>query len=144
MAGFEQTIIIGNVGRDPEKRFTSGGAELCSFSVAVTTKWTDRQTQERREKVNWYRVTCWGRSAEIASQYVHKGTQIMVEGTATADAYMGQDGTPRASLNLKANTFQLLGGRGGSGGGSSSSSYNSGGGYDDAPPPPSSVDDIPF
>jgi single-strand DNA-binding protein len=109
MAGYESTTIIGNVGRDVESRQTASGSNVSTWSVAVTTKWTDSQSGEKREKVNWYKVTAWGKLAEIAAQYVKKGAQIMVVGTVTASAYMGQDGEPRASLELRADTFQLLG-----------------------------------
>jgi single-strand DNA-binding protein len=108
MAGYESTTIIGNVGRDVESRQTASGSSLSTWSVAVTTKWTD-SNGEKRERVNWYKVTAWGKLAEIAAQYVKKGAQIMVVGTVTASAYMGQDGEPRASLELRADTFQLLG-----------------------------------
>jgi single-strand DNA-binding protein len=149
MAGYEQTIIVGNVGRDPEMRSLPSGTSVCSFSVAVTTRWNDRQTNEKREKTNWYRISAWGRLGEVANQYVRKGTQIMVVGTVEAQAYMGQDGAPRASLDLRAQNFQLLGSRGdndGSSYGGSSSSYSGGSGYDDDydAPPPNNVDDIPF
>ncbi|MEL6526220.1 MAG: single-stranded DNA-binding protein, partial [Chloroflexota bacterium] len=97
MAGYEQCTIVGNVGRDPEMRYLQSGANVTSFSVAVTTRWTDRNTNERREKTNWYNVSCWGRLAEIANQYVTKGTQIMVVGTVSARAWSGQDGEARAS-----------------------------------------------
>jgi single-strand DNA-binding protein len=137
MAGWEQTVIVGNVGRDVETKTLNGGATVASFTVAVTTRWTDRSSQEKRERTTWYRVSCWNRLSEIASQYVKKGTQIMVVGTVTANAFMGQDGEPRASLELRAETFQLLGGGGGNGGNS--------GGYDDSyAPPPQELDDIPF
>ena len=143
MAGsFEQTIIIGNVGRDPELRYTQSGVPVCSFSVAVSSSWTDKSTNEKREKTSWYRVTSWRRLAEISNQYVKKGMSVMVQGTCEASAFMGQDGQPRASLDLTAREIQFLtrsdaaGGSGGSG---------SGGQYDDSySPPPQDLDDIPF
>lgn len=143
---YEQTIIIGNVGRDPEMRYTPNGSPVCSFSVAVSTRWTDKQTNERKEKTNWYNVSCWNRLAETANQYVKKGTQIMVIGSTTARGYMGNDGQVKASLELRADNFQLLGSRGqgegseGGMGGSSDDDYNppqrSGGGKD--------IEEIPF
>ena len=144
MAGYEQTIVVGNVGRDPEMRQLPSGTSVCSFSVAVTTRWNDRQTNEKREKTNWYRVSCWGRLGEVANQYVRKGTQIMIVGTVEAQAYMGQDGAPRSSLDLRAQNFQLLGSRGDAD--NSSYSSSSGAGYDDGydSPPANDVDDIPF
>ena len=137
MAGWEQTVIVGNVGREPEKRDLPSGTNLVSFSVAVTSRWNDRQSGEKREKTNWYSVSVFGKLADIALQYVKKGTQIMVVGTVSTRAYMGQDGEPRASLDLRADTFQLLGGTGGGGG-------NNAGNYDDYAAPPQELDDIPF
>lgn len=116
MAGFQQTIIIGNVGRDPELRYTQGGTAVCSFSVAVTESWTDRDSNEKREKTNWYKVSAWRNLAEVCNQYVHKGMQIMVSGNVEASAYIGNDGTAKASLDLTARDVQFLGGRGGNGG----------------------------
>jgi single-strand DNA-binding protein len=144
MAGWEQCIIVGNVGRDPEMRYLQSGTSVTSFSVAVSFKWTDRQTNERRERTTWYNVSSWGKLSEIANQYVKKGTQIMVVGTVSARAYMGADGQPRASLDLRAESFQLLGGTGDSSS-SSGGASSSGGNYDDySSPPPQEMDDIPF
>jgi single-strand DNA-binding protein len=109
MAGYQYTVIIGNVGRDPELRYTSSGVAVCDFSVAVTRKWT--QGDERREETTWFKVTCWRQLAEIANQYVTKGKQVMVTGRVSADAYIANDGEARASLNLTAQDMQLLGDR---------------------------------
>lgn len=135
MAGYESTTIIGHVGRDVESRHIGNGASVASFTVAVSRRWTDKQSGETRENTNWYKVSAWGKLGEIAVKYVQKGTQIMVVGTVTANAYKGQDGEPRASLELRADTFQLLGSRGESNGNSE---------YDDYAPPPKELDDIPF
>ncbi len=136
MAGYQYTVIVGNVGRDPEMRYTQGGVPVASFSVAVTERWTDRQTNERKEKTNWYRVTCWRNLAETANNYVRKGTQILVVGTVSASAYMGQDNQPRATLELTAQNFQLLGSRG--------DGQGSVGNDDFAPPDSENMEDIPF
>lgn len=111
MAGWQQTIIVGNVGGDPELRYLQSGQAVASFSVAVTRKWTDKQTDERKEETTWFRVTCWRNLAEIANQYVHKGTQIMVVGTVKASAYTDKSGQPASSLELTADNLQLLGSR---------------------------------
>jgi single-strand DNA-binding protein len=138
---FEQTIIIGNVGRDPELRYTQSGVPVCSFSVAVSSSWTDKATNEKREKTNWYRVTAWRRLGEICNQYVKKGMSVMVQGTCEASAFMGQDGQPRSSLDLTAREVQFLTRADGAGG----SGSGSGGQYDDNySPPPQDLDDIPF
>lgn len=109
MAGYQYTIIIGNVGRDPELRYTQSGVAVCDFSVAVNRTWTDRQSGQRREETTWFRVSAWRGLAETVSQYVHKGMQIMVAGRVDASAFIGQDGEPRASLELTAQDIQFLG-----------------------------------
>jgi len=112
MAGYQYTIIIGNVGRDPELRYTPTGVAVCDFTVAVTRRWNDRNTNEQREKTTWFRVSAWRSLAETANQFVRKGMQVMVAGDIDASAFMGQDGQPRASLDLTARTIQFLGRRG--------------------------------
>ena len=112
MAGWQQTIIVGNVGRDPEVRYLQSGQAVASFSVAVSRKWKDKDTDEQREETTWFRVTCWRRLAETANQYVRKGTQIMVVGSIKASAYTDKEGQPASSLELTADNFQLLGSRG--------------------------------
>ena len=112
MPGYQQTIIIGHVGRDPELRYTKTGVAVCDFSVAVTRKWTEREGGERREETTWFRVSAWRGLAETCNQYVHKGMPIMVTGRVAVDAYTAQDGTPRASLELTAQEVQFLGRRG--------------------------------
>ena len=111
MAGYQQTIIVGNVGRDPELRYTQSGTAVCDFSVAVSRKWTDRNSNEPREKTIWFRVTAWRSLAETCNQFVRKGMQIMVTGEVDASAYVGQDGEARASLDLTAQNVQYLGSR---------------------------------
>jgi single-strand DNA-binding protein len=112
MAGYQYTIIIGNVGRDPELRYTQSGVAVADFSVAVSRRWTDRNTNESREETTWFRVTAWRGLAETVQQYVHKGMQIMVTGRVTASAYIANDGEARASLDLTAQDIQFLGRRG--------------------------------
>ncbi len=139
MAGFSQTIIVGNVGRDPELKYTQSGIPVCDFSVAVTRRFGKTESGEWKEKTTWHRVTCWRQQAEIAAQYVRKGMQIMVVGTAEASAYLDRAGQPAASLELTADNFQMLGSRDGGQG------YDRGdGGYNDFAPPPDDIGDIPF
>lgn len=107
-ASFEQCIIVGNVGQDCELRYTQSGVPVASFSVAVSSSWTDKDTNEKRESTKWYRVTCWRKMAETMKQYVVKGMSVMVQGTCEASAFMGQDGEPRASLELTAREVQFL------------------------------------
>ena len=119
MAGaFEQTIVVGNVGRDAELRYTQSGTAVADFSVAVTSSWvTDG---EKREKTSWYRVTAWRGLAEVVGKYVKKGMSVMVVGTVEANAYMGNDGEPKASLDITARDIQFLNRAGDNAGGASS------------------------
>lgn len=142
MAGFAQTIIIGNVGRDPEMRYLQNGTAVCSFSVAVSRRWNDKNSNEQREKTVWYRVSCWRQLAETANNYVKKGMQIMVTGELEpARAYLDNAGQPAATLELTAQNMQFLGQRGDNAGGGGD--YDDGGGnYSGGGS--SNVDDIPF
>lgn len=139
---YHQTIIVGNIGNDPELKYLQSGTAVCSMNVAVNETWSDRNTNERREKTTWYRVSVWGRQAETVSKYLSKGRQVMVVGTVEANAFMGQDGQPRASLDLRAREVRFL--QGGNGGSGSSGGSSGGDDYDDYAPPPQDMDDIPF
>ena len=110
MAGYQYTIIVGNVGRDPEMKYTQTGVAVCDFSVAVTKRF--KSGDEQRETTTWFRVTAWRALAETCNAHVHKGMQIMVTGEIEASAYAGQDGNPRASLELTAQNVTFLGRKG--------------------------------
>lgn len=136
MAGWHQTIIVGNVGRLDEGglKYTGSGTAVLGFSVAVTERYTSNG--ERQEKTTWYRVTCWRQLAETMAQFIEVGKQVMIVGNVEADAYMNNAGEPAASLKLTARDVQLLGSRG-----DGESANRSGIGYGgDAPVGP----DIPF
>lgn len=104
---WHQTIIIGNVGKNPETRETQNGNVVCNFSVAVTEKW--QQNGERKEKTTWYRISCWGKLAETCQQYVHKGMKVAVKGTVEARGYTNNAGEVAASLELTAREVIFLG-----------------------------------
>ena len=103
----QQCIIIGNLGRDPEMRFTPDGTPVTSFSVAVNRRWTNADGSQG-EKTTWFRVTCWRRLAETTNQYLRKGSAVMVIGEVEASAFLGQDGQPRATLELTARDVRFL------------------------------------
>jgi single-strand DNA-binding protein len=136
VAGYAYTVILGNVGRDPELRYLQSGTPVCSFTVAVSERWTDKQSNERKEKTTWYRVSAWRQLAEVCNQYVRKGMQILVTGQVSASAYLDQSGQPQASIELTARDVQFLGSRGDREGGGE---YN-----DEFSAPPDNVGDIPF
>jgi single-strand DNA-binding protein len=138
MAGFQQVIIVGNLGRDPEMRYLQSGVAVCNFTVAVNQ--ISGQGENRTEKTVWFRVAAWRELGERCSQYLAKGRQVMVIGTVDARAYTDNSGQPQATLELTARDVRFLGSRedGGQGGGDYDNSYGG------APSGGSNVDDIPF
>jgi len=109
MASMSKIMIIGNVGRDAELRMTPNGRAVCEFSVAVNRVMGSGES--RKEETDWYRVSCWGRQAETAQQYVRKGTQIFVLGRFQPRTYVDKSGANRVSYDISADDFQLLSGR---------------------------------
>lgn len=107
---YSKTVIVGHLGRDPEMRYTSGGQQVTSFSVATNRRWTD-QSGQMQEKTTWFRVTAWGKLGELCNQYLSKGRVVLVEGEVEASAWKSQDGEPRASLELTARNVRFIGGR---------------------------------
>lgn len=106
---WHQTIIVGNLGQDPEMRYTQDGTAVCSFSVAVSERWTDRRSGERRERTTWYRVSAWRGLGETCNRFLSKGRQVMVIGRVSARAYTNREGEAAASLGLDAREVQFLG-----------------------------------
>src|SRR5512140_3802389 len=144
---YQSLTIVGNVGRDPEMRYTPSGQPVTSFSVATSRQYTNNGGETIKETV-WFRVTTWGKTAENCNKYLKKGSKVLVEGRLTPDAATGgprvwtaQDGTPRASFEVTANTVRFLSSRGdGSDGpGSSGGGEMGGGSFVGAP-----EEDIPF
>jgi len=119
--GINKVILVGNLGADPEMRHTGGGTAICTFNLATSESWTDKQSGERQDRTEWHRVKIFGRLAEIAGEYLRKGRQVYIEGSLRTDKYTGKDGVERYSTDIIANEMQMLGGNEGGGGG--------GGGY---------------
>jgi single-strand DNA-binding protein len=109
MSGYMQLIIAGNVGGAPEMKYLQSGAPVCNFSVAVNT--VTGRGETRQEKTTWVRVAAWRELAEVCSQYIKKGAQVMVIGTVEARAYTGNDGGAQASLDMTAREVKFIGGR---------------------------------
>ena len=131
MASLNKVMIIGNLGRDPEMRFTANGQALATFSVACNRRYTTRDG-EQRDETEWVRVVCWARQAEIAGQYLHKGSQVYVEGRLQTRTWEDQQGQTRYMTEVVAQSFQFLGSRSGGGGGDFGG--GGGGGWQDGPP----------
>src|SRR3974390_3683341 len=116
MASVNKVIIVGNLGRDPEVRYMPDGAALANASVATTFRWKDKQSGEQKEETEWHRVTFRGRLAEIAGEYLKKGSPVYVEGRLRTRKWQDQDGQDRYTTEIVADAMQMLGSRGGAGG----------------------------
>ena len=113
--GVNKVILIGNLGADPETRYTAGGSAVTNVRLATTDSWRDKQSGEQQERTEWHRVVFWGRLAEIAAEYLRKGSQIYVEGRIQTRKWQGQDGQDRWTTEIVGNEMQMLGSRGGAG-----------------------------
>ena len=111
--GVNKVILVGNLGADPETRYTAGGSAVTNVRLATTDAWKDKQSGEQQERTEWHRVVFWGRLAEIAAEYLRKGSQIYVEGRIQTRKWQGQDGQDRWSTEIVGNEMQMLGSRGG-------------------------------
>ena len=111
MASINKVILIGNLGRDPEVRYTQGGTAVANFTMATTDRWSD-PSGERKERTEWHRIVVWGKQAEIAGEYLRKGRSVYVEGSLQTREWTDRDGNKRYTTEIKAQRFQMLGGRG--------------------------------
>ena len=159
MASVNKVILIGNLGRDPETRYTTGGDAVTNLSLATTDTWKDK-SGEKQEKTEWHRVVLFGRQAEIAGEYLKKGRSVYIEGRLQTRKYTDKDGVEKYSTEIVGDRMQLLGGRegsgtadaefsgGGGGGGRREGGGSSGGGkpggQSRSGPPNDFDDDIPF
>ena len=149
MGSVNKVILVGNLGRDAEIRYTSGGTAVATLSLATTDVWTDKGGQ-RQEKTEWHRVVLWGKTAETLQEYLLKGRQIYIEGRLQTRQWDDRDGNKRYTTETRADRVVLLGGRGGGGGGGMSRGDDPG--HPTGPPGPGgpgepselTEDDIPF
>jgi single-strand DNA-binding protein len=106
-----KAILVGRLGRDPETRYTSGGQAVCNFTMATDETYKDRNG-ERQKRTEWHRIVVWGKQAEIAQQYLHKGSLIFLEGRIQTRQWDDREGQKRTTVEIVANNFRMLGGRG--------------------------------
>ncbi len=151
MAGVNKAILIGNLGRDPELRYTQSGQPVVNFSIATTESWNKKDGSGREEKTEWHRIVAWGRTAELCAQYLSKGRQVYVEGRLQTREWENRDGQKQRTTEIVAHTVQFIGGRGGSGGASEGgpAAGGSGGGdgessFDPGSQEPPPNDGVPF
>lgn len=171
--GLNKVMLIGNLGADPEVRYSAGGSAIANVRLATAESWRDKETGDQQERTEWHRVVFFGRLAEIAGEYLKKGSQVYVEGSIRTRKWTDKEGAEKFTTEIVANEMQMLGGRGGAGGmgGAEGGSYSGGGGgggaggaprggnrgggggsggggasgaRDQGPPPDDFDDDIPF
>lgn len=142
MASVNKVLLIGNLGKDPEVRFTPSGRAVAKFSLATTDSWTDQESG-KQERTEWHNVVVWGKQAESCGQYLSKGRQVYIEGSIRSRSYDDKDGNKRYITEIVAQRVQFLGGSGG-GGRAAQQEGGSGGGFDEFGGGPASEDDIPF
>ena len=147
MAGLNKVMLIGNLGADPELRFTQNGTAVANFRIACTRSYTNRDG-ERTEATEWVTIVAWRGLAENVGQYLSKGRPVYVEGRLQTRQWEDRDGNTRYTTEVVANDIQFLGGRGGGGGDDDwgGGGGRGGGGYDRGGPPPAGMDadDLPF
>jgi single-strand DNA-binding protein len=142
MAGINKVIIVGNLGGDPEVRYTPSGSAVANFNVATSESWKDKNTGEKKERTEWHRIVVWGKLGELCGEYLSKGRQVYVEGRLQTRSYDDKDGVKRYMTEIIATDVQFLGSKesgGGRSGGNAPPRESVGG---QGPPP--SDDDIPF
>jgi single-strand DNA-binding protein len=111
--GINKVILVGNLGNDPDVRYTAGGAAVSNVSIATSESWKDRETGEPQEKTEWHRVVFFGKLAEIVAEYLKKGSQVYVEGRLQTRKWQDKEGNDRYTTEIVANEMQMLGSRGG-------------------------------
>jgi len=149
MASVNKVILVGNLGRDPELRYTPSGQAVANFTLATNERFSNREG-EKQERTEWHRIVAWGRTGELCAQYLAKGRSVYIEGRLQTREWENKEGQKQRTTEIVANTVQFLGGRGGGGGEGSGGSGGSpgpsgfesqGGGGSGGTPPP---DEPPF
>lgn len=128
MASVNKVILIGNLGRDPETRYAPSGDAICNVTIATSETWKDKNTGEKKEQTEWHRVVFFGRLAEIAAQYLRKGSPVYVEGRLQTRKWQDKDGQDRYTTEIRADEMKMLGSR--QGAGEQSGRQYDAGGYD--------------
>lgn len=135
MASVNKVIVIGNLGRDPEVRYTPSGSAVCNVTVATTRSWKSKESGEKVEETEWHRIVFYDRLAEIAGEYLKKGRSIYVEGRLKTRKWTDKDGAEKYTTEIIAQEMNMLGGREGMGGGAGGGEEEGGGGYSERSAP---------
>lgn len=146
--GINKAILVGNLGKDPETRYTPSGSAVTNITVATSESWKDKQTGEQQERTEWHRVVFFNRLAEVAGEYLRKGSQVYIEGKIQTRKWQDQNGQDKYTTEIVGNEMQMLGGRGDNAGGGRPAAPPAAAPQQRqaAPPPPADdfEDDIPF
>jgi single-strand DNA-binding protein len=148
--GVNKVILVGNLGRDPEVRYSPSGQAVANVTLATSESWKDKTTGEKQERTEWHRIVFFGRLAEIAGEYLKKGAQIYIEGRLQTRKWQDKDGNDRYTTEIVANDMQMLGSRSGAGAPSTepvaepAAAYEGGAGRGGRAQGPDFDDDIPF
>ncbi|MGM0694784.1 MAG: single-stranded DNA-binding protein [Pseudomonadota bacterium] len=132
--GINKVILIGNLGQDPEVRFTPSGTAVANLNLATTDTWMDKQSGQRQERTEWHRIVLFNKTAEIAQQYLRKGSKVYIEGRLQTRKWQDQNGQDKYTTEIVANDMQMLDSRGGDGGGQYGGQPPQGGQYGSQPP----------
>jgi single-strand DNA-binding protein len=133
--GVNKVILVGNLGKDPEMKYTASGAAIANITIATSDSWNDKQTGERVEKTEWHRIVAFQRLAEIMGEYLKKGSQVYIEGKLQTRKWQDQNGQDRYTTEVVANDMKMLGSRGGdAGAGARPQGGGGGGGFRNNPP----------
>jgi single-strand DNA-binding protein len=148
MASFNKVILLGNLTRDPELRYTPQGAAVCEFALALNYVYTNKQTGQKVEEVSFIDLVAWGKTGETIAEYMKKGRQILVEGRLKQDRWESQDGKKMSKVRVTVESFQFVGsrpgGEGAAGGGGGAKGGAAPAGGPEEGPPPGAEEDIPF
>lgn len=123
MASVNKWIGIGNLGRDPETRYTASGEAICNFSIACSESWKDKQTGEKKESTEWVRISFFGKLAEVCDKYLKKGSQVYIEGSLRTRKWTDKDGVEKYTTEIRGDEMKMLGGRQDSGQSAPASDY---------------------
>lgn len=143
MAGVNKAILIGNLGRDPELRYTQNGQAVVNFTLATSENWTDRKTGQKQERTEWHRIVAWGRTGELCAEYLSKGRMVYIEGRIQTREWEDKQGAKRWTTEINAQTVQFLGEPRGAGATTNERPGEPGEATSTSQPPPPD-DDVPF
>jgi single-strand DNA-binding protein len=151
--GVNKVILVGNLGKDPETRYMPSGSAVTNLTLATSESWKDKQSGEAQERTEWHKIAMFGRLAEIAAEYLRKGSQVYIEGKLRTRKWQDKEGKDRYTTEIVADEMQMLGGKGGGAGASAAAGGGMGAGagggssraaVNDSGPPGDFDDDIPF